>query len=61
MESQTITNPILLIAALMGGETVTVPPRPAESRLSLADATKANNDLGWTAQVRLENWIATHK
>jgi len=49
------------IAALMGGETVTVPPRPAESRLSLADATKANNDLGWTAQVRLENWIAEHK
>jgi len=45
----------------MGGETVTLPPRPAESRLSLADATKANTDLGWTAQVRLEDWIAEHK
>ena len=49
------------IAALMGGETVTLPPRPAESRLSLADATKANTDLGWTAQVCLEDWIAAHK
>jgi UDP-glucose 4-epimerase len=49
------------IAALMGGEIVTLPPRPAESRLSLADATKANTDLGWTSKVRLENWIAEHK
>ena len=49
------------IAALMGGETVTLPPRPAESRLSLADATKANTDLGWTSKVRLEDWIAEHK
>ena len=49
------------IAALMGGETVTLPPRPAESRLSLADATKANTDLGWIARVRLEDWIAAHK
>jgi UDP-glucose 4-epimerase len=49
------------IAALMGGETVTLPPRPAESRLSLADTTKANSDLGWTSKVRLEDWIAEHK
>lgn len=49
------------IAAMMGGPVVSIPPRSAESRLSLADATKANTDLGWTAQVRLENWIATHK
>jgi len=49
------------ITALMGGSTATIPPRPAESRLSLADATKAKTHLGWTPQVRLEDWIAEHK
>jgi UDP-glucose 4-epimerase len=49
------------IAALMGGDIAHIPPRPAESRLSLADATKANSDLEWTAQVRLEDWITAHK
>ena len=49
------------IAALMGGETVTLPPRLAESRLSLADITKTNIHIGWTPQVRLEEWIAEHK
>lgn len=49
------------IAALMGGATVNIPPRAAESRLSLANASKAKEHLGWTAQVRLEDWIAAHK
>lgn len=25
------------------------------------DATKANSDLGWNPQVRLEDWISQHK
>jgi nucleoside-diphosphate-sugar epimerase len=33
----------------------------AESRLSLADATKANRELGWNPQIRLEDWISQHK
>jgi nucleoside-diphosphate-sugar epimerase len=49
------------IANHMGGATVNIPPRPAESRLSLADASKANTYLGWTAKVRLEDWISQHK
>lgn len=49
------------IAAMMGGPVVNIPPRSAESRLSLADATKAKEHLGWTTQVSLEDWIATHK
>ncbi len=49
------------IASMMGGPVVNVPPRPAESRLSLADVTKAKEHLGWTPQVRLEDWIAEHK
>lgn len=49
------------IASHMGGETITVPPRPAESRISLADPSKANTYLGWTARVRLEDWISSNK
>jgi UDP-glucose 4-epimerase len=49
------------IAALMEGETVNIPPRPAESKLSLANANKAKQHLGWTPKVRLEDWIAEHK
>jgi len=49
------------IAELMGGETVNIPPRAGESRITLANANKAKEHLGWTAQVRLEDWIAEHK
>jgi UDP-glucose 4-epimerase len=49
------------IAALMGGEVAFIPPRPAESKLSLANASKALNEIGWSAKVRLEDWIAAHK
>lgn len=49
------------IAALMGGATTNIPPRSAESRISLANASKAKNQLGWTSKVRLEEWIAEHK
>jgi UDP-glucose 4-epimerase len=49
------------IAALMGGETVNISPRPGESRVTLANITKAKTQLGWTPQIRLEDWIAEHK
>ena len=49
------------ITAIMGGDTVTIPPRPAESLISLANANKAKEHLGWTSKVRLEEWIAAHK
>ena len=49
------------IAALMGGEIAFIPPRLAESQLSLANASKARNEIGWSAKVRLEDWIAAHK
>jgi len=45
------------IAAYIGGPTVNIPPRQAESRISLANPSKANNQLGWTSKVRLEDWI----
>jgi len=49
------------IAALMGGETVNIAPRPGESRITLANSNKAKRHLGWTPKVRLEDWIAAHK
>ena len=49
------------IATLMGGATLNIPPRSAESRISLANASKAKNQLEWTSKVRLEEWIAEHK
>ena len=49
------------IAAMMGGETVNIPSRPGESRITLANASKANFELGWTPKICLEDWIAEHK
>jgi len=49
------------IAAMMGGETVNIPPRLGESRVTLANSSKANRHLGWIPRVRLEDWIAAHK
>jgi UDP-glucose 4-epimerase len=49
------------ITTLMGGATMTIPSRSAESRISLANASKAKEHLGWIPQVRLEEWIAKHK
>ncbi len=45
------------IASMIGGPFINILPRLAESRVSLANASKANNQLGWTAKVRLEDWI----
>lgn len=49
------------IASLMGGETITIPPRLAESKFSLADISKAKAELGWTPKISLEQWITEHK
>jgi UDP-glucose 4-epimerase len=56
-----INHSVNQIAALMGGETVNIPPRAGESRITLANANKAKEHLGWTSKVRLEDWIAEHK
>ena len=49
------------IAALVGGETVNIPARLGESRITLANAAKAKKHFGWTPKVRLEDWLAAHK
>ena len=49
------------IATLMGGKTTHIPARIGESRITLANASKANIQLGWNPKVSLEAWIAEHK
>lgn len=34
-----------------------IPPRPGESRVTLADISKAKKLLSWKPQVMLENWL----
>jgi UDP-glucose 4-epimerase len=49
------------IAAMIGGDTVNIPPRQGEARITLANASKAREHLGWIPKVRLEDWITEHK
>ena len=49
------------IAALMGGLTTHIPARIGECRVTLADSSKANKQLGWNPKVSLAAWIAEHK
>ena len=42
------------LARLVGGETVNIPPRPAEARVTLADNTRARELLGWKPEIGLE-------
>jgi UDP-glucose 4-epimerase len=56
-----INHSINEIAKMMGGDSVNIPPRKGESRITLANANKAKQHLGWTPKVRLEDWIAEHK
>jgi UDP-glucose 4-epimerase len=49
------------IAKLIGGETINIPPRLGEARITLANSNKAKEHFGWNPKVRLEDWIAEHK
>lgn len=45
------------IAKLIGGPTVTIPPRPGDVRYSQADNSKAKRLLGWEPKVDLEKGL----
>ena len=49
------------VAALIGGPTVKIDPRPWEYQETLADNTKAKKMLGWEPKVRFEDGIAELK
>ena len=52
-----INHSILEIAEMIGGETIHIPPRTGESRITLAHVSKARELLGWSAKIRLEDWV----
>jgi UDP-glucose 4-epimerase len=56
-----INHSINEIAEMMGGERINIPPRVGESRITLSDSTKANEQLGWKPKVKLEDWINANK
>ncbi len=45
------------LAALVGGETVFIPPRPGDARDSLADRARAKELLGWEPMVPFEDGV----
>ncbi len=49
------------VAEMIGEQSIHLPPRTGEARHTLSDSSKAKLDLGWTAKVRLEDWIAKNK
>lgn len=46
------------IAHMIGGDTINIPPRLGEARVTLADNSKGKNYLGWTPSVTLEAWLS---
>ena len=45
------------VAEFIGGDSINIPPRPAEARVTLANNDKARSLLGWEPSVSLENII----
>ena len=48
---------ILEIKDFVGGDFIHIPPRKGEARITLASTKKAEDLLGWTAEVKLQDWI----
>jgi len=46
------------IAAMISKNTVYLPPRIGESRVTLANNEKIEKTFGWRPQVKIEDWIA---
>ena len=49
------------IAKFVGGETVNIPAREGESRITLANANKAREHLNWIPKIKLEDWLLKNK
>jgi UDP-glucose 4-epimerase len=45
------------IAALISDNTINIPPRLGESRVTLANNEKLRKTFGWEPKVKLEDWI----
>ena len=48
------------IARMISDDTINIPPRPGEVRVSLANVNKIKKTLGWQPKMKLEDWIGAH-
>lgn len=46
------------VAAMISDNTINIPPRVGESRVTLADNTKMKKTFGWRPRVSLSDWIS---
>ena len=46
------------IAAMISDNTIHIPPRVGESRITLANIQKIKNTFGWEPQVNVGDWVA---
>ena len=49
------------VAKLIDENHVFIPPRPGESRVTLANISKAKKMLGWRPQTQLSDWLKNAK
>ena len=49
---------VMDLVEMIGGEHIYIPPRPGESRHTLADISRANMLLNWNPKVKLEDWLS---
>ena len=52
---------VMDLVEMIGGEHIYIPPRPGESRHTLADISRANMLLKWNTKVNLEDWLEENK
>ena len=52
---------VMDLVEMIGGEHIYIPPRPGESRHTLADISRANMLLKWNPKVKLEDWLEENK
>ena len=48
------------IAAMISDNTVNIPARPGESRITLANNNKIKDTFGWDSTIKVEDWIANN-
>lgn len=48
------------LAAMISDNTINIPPRIGESRVTLADNTKMKKTFGWRPEVSLSDWISNN-
>ena len=48
------------IADMISDNTINIPARPGESRITLANNNKIKDTFGWDSTIKVEDWIANN-